>query len=92
MVLCYILKGSDNYYYCGITNNIARRIAQHNTGMSKSTNKHRPLVIIFTGLFTNHMQARIMEKIIKNTGVQKWYNKNIKYKSSIVPNQHFHHY
>jgi len=35
----YILKCADNSYYTGVTNNIERRIAEHNSGIT-------PLVIL----------------------------------------------
>lgn len=79
MIFCYILKGKEGFYYCGITKRIADRIIQHNKGMSKSTQKKRPYTIIYTEIFTNMMQARIREKQVKNFGVERWYNKHIKF-------------
>jgi putative endonuclease len=76
-ITTYILKGRKDFYYCGITKNIAKRIIQHNCGMNKSTRNYRPLVIIFTRNFTNRMQARLLEEKIKNEGVKKWYHRNV---------------
>jgi putative endonuclease len=76
----YIIKGINEFYYCGITKNISRRIIQHNLGMSNSTKNNRPFVIIYLKTYTNSLQARITEKKIKSQGVFKWYLKNIKFK------------
>lgn len=43
----YLLRCSDNSLYCGITNNIEKRVIEHNSGMgSKYTNSHRPVELV----------------------------------------------
>lgn len=77
MSYCYILKGEKDFYYCGITRDIVRRLQQHNTGKSKSTRVHLPLIIKFLQEYNDMKEARRKEIIIKNQGVKKWYQKNI---------------
>ena len=44
----YILKCSDNTYYTGITNNIKRRIHEHETNKgAKYTRNRRPVNLVY---------------------------------------------
>lgn len=44
----YILKCSDGSYYTGSTNNIDRRVAQHNNGTgAKYTHSHSPVELAY---------------------------------------------
>lgn len=65
--LCvYIVRCSDNSYYTGVTNNIDRRLFEHNTGLNKEsyTYKRRPVKLVFHYLLPPH-QAIQFEKQIK---------------------------
>ena len=63
----YILKCSDNSYYTGITNNLERRIREHNAGINKGcyTYNKRPLNLVFQQEFNDVIQAIYFEKKIK---------------------------
>lgn len=63
----YILKCSDNSYYTGIINNIARRFEEHEFGINKEcyTFKGRPLTMEFYQVFNDILQAIDFEKKIK---------------------------
>lgn len=39
----YIVRCCDNYLYIGITNNLQKRVSQHNLGLSKITKNRRPI-------------------------------------------------
>ena len=63
----YILKCSDDSYYTGITNDIERRMFEHETGYDKTcyTYNRRPVVVKFCD-FTNDVNIAIAwEKQIK---------------------------
>jgi len=46
--LLYILKCKDGTYYTGITNDLSRRVKQHNEGTaSRYTRSRRPVKVIF---------------------------------------------
>ncbi len=68
----YILKCSDNLLYVGITNNLERRIEEHQNGLNKDcfTFKRRPIKLIFSQSFNDVNQAISFEKKIK-----KWSSK-----------------
>lgn len=63
----YILKCSDDSYYTGITNNIARRFEEHQFGINKDcyTFKRRPLTMEFYQEFNDVLQAIYFEKKLK---------------------------
>ena len=43
----YLLRCSDNSLYCGISNNVSRRVDEHNTGKgAKYTRSRRPVELI----------------------------------------------
>mgnify|MGYP001130305643 CR=1 FL=1 len=67
MYYVYILKCSDDLLYTGITNNIERRLEEHNKGLNKNcfTFKRRPLELIFNQVFNDVEQAICFEKKIK---------------------------
>jgi putative endonuclease len=63
----YILKCSDDSYYVGVTNNLIRRMNEHQTGRSiKSyTFDKRPLKLVYSREFTNILKAIAYEKQLK---------------------------
>ena len=69
----YILECSDNLLYTGITNDVSRRLAEHNAGLDKNsfTYKRRPVKVIFYQDFNDVNQAIWFEKKIKKWSAQK---------------------
>jgi putative endonuclease len=65
--IVYILLCNDNSYYTGITNNLERRIQEHENGTDPSsyTCKRLPVKLVFHELFTDVNQAIAFEKQIK---------------------------
>ncbi len=59
--IVYILKCRDGSLYCGITTDLARRVAQHNAGKgAKYTRARRPVTTAcFRGPFTRSRAAKI---------------------------------
>ena len=68
----YILLCSDGLTYTGITNNVARRVQEHQMGLNRTcfTYKRRPVKLIFKQEFSDVLQAIYFEKKIK-----KWSGK-----------------
>lgn len=56
----------DNQHYTGITNNIDRRIQEHNAGFNKSTKARTPFVLIYSEETRSRAEARIREKYLKS--------------------------
>lgn len=63
----YILKCSDKSYYTGVTNDLERRFAEHQTGDDKKsyTFKRRPLKLAYFESFNEINNAINWEKRIK---------------------------
>jgi len=62
----YILKCSDGSYYTGVTNDLERRVFQHNAGSGGSyTKSRRPVKLVFCEVFGNILDAIAAEKQIK---------------------------
>ncbi|HKK61720.1 MAG TPA: GIY-YIG nuclease family protein [Bacteroidales bacterium] len=69
----YILLCKDNSYYTGITNNIEKRIVEHNHSPNKTsyTYSRRPVKIVFYETFQNPNDAILWEKRIKGWSRKK---------------------
>lgn len=62
MFYIYILKSlKDNRTYVGYTDNLERRMAEHNAGRSKATKNRRPLELIFSEQFQASSEAKKRE-------------------------------
>jgi len=62
----YIIRSlKEQFLYVGSTNNLERRLDEHNTGMSKSTAPFQPFELLsFIATKTEH-QARTLEQYFK---------------------------
>ena len=69
----YILKCKDNSFYTGFTNNLDRRLYEHNAGLSKDsyTYDKRPVELVWYEMFTEPTQAILIEKKIKGWSRRK---------------------
>lgn len=62
----YILKCSDDTYYTGWTNNLEKRIDDHNSGKgAKYTKGRRPVVLAYYEIFATRQEAMKREYEIK---------------------------
>lgn len=63
----YAIKSvNKNYIYVGLTNNLKRRLAQHNSGKEKTTKPYRPFKIIHIEQHKDKNSARKGEKFLKS--------------------------
>ena len=69
----YILRCSDESYYTGVTNNVDRRVSEHQQGLIPDcyTHKRRPLELVFAAHFNNVRNAIEREKQIKGWSRKK---------------------
>ena len=66
MVYVYVLKSLKNAkHYIGYTNNIERRLEDHNRGKNRSLRNKGPFEIIYREPFQNRLGAIKREKQIK---------------------------
>jgi putative endonuclease len=64
------------YIYVGITNNLERRINQHQEGKESTTRSYRPFKLILTESYKTRPDARQREKKLKS-GYGKEYLKTL---------------
>jgi putative endonuclease len=77
MFFVYAIKSTvRNYIYVGMTNNVERRMMEHNNGENRSTKAYRPFVLIYTEAFSTRIEAREKEKYLKS-GIGKEYLKSL---------------
>jgi putative endonuclease len=55
-----------NYIYVGLTNNLERRLRQHNEGKETTTRLYRPFEMIHVEKYETRMEARRREKYLKS--------------------------
>jgi len=68
----YILKCSDDSYYTGVTNNLEKRINEHQSGIIKGYTSNRlPIRLVFSERFSDINQAIRFEKQIKGWNRKK---------------------
>lgn len=65
--LYILLSLKDNKFYIGATNNLTRRINEHNNGKVFSTKGRRPLKLIYYSAFLNEKDTVASEKYFKTT-------------------------
>ena len=63
----YLLRCADNSFYCGVTNNIDRRVAEHNTSKrgAKYTRSRRPVELVGLKNAESRSEAQSLEARIK---------------------------
>jgi len=64
--ICYLLHCADGTLYCGITNDLERRLATHNAGAgAKYTRSRLPVMLAYTELCADKSSALKREREIK---------------------------
>jgi putative endonuclease len=71
-----MLKSLKNgKYYVGISENIIRRLKEHNSGKLETTSKNKPFVVVFQKEYLDYKEARRHEIWLKK--------KDLKYKDKV---------
>ena len=77
MYYVYVIKSLvKNYIYVGMTNDIERRVLEHNSEENKSTKAYKPFILIHKEQFETRIEARKREKYLKS-GIGKEFLKSI---------------
>ena len=61
-----LLCERSSRYYVGSTNDVSRRVAEHNAGKTTSTRSYRPWRLVYTETFETLAEARQREREIKS--------------------------
>src|SRR5215208_1641764 len=69
----YIIECNDGLYYTGVTNNLDRRLKEHNNGLNAKcfTYNRLPVTLRYEEHFTNINQAIAWEKQVKGWSRKK---------------------
>lgn len=69
MYYMYVLKSKkDDYSYLGSTNDLRRRLSEHNSGKVQSTMSRRPLELRYYEAYAIENDARKREASLKKDG------------------------
>ncbi len=78
MFYVYVISSTArNYKYVGLTDNVERRINEHQSGKNKTTKPYRPYKVILIEQFETRVKARMREKYLKS-GIGKEFLKTLK--------------
>ncbi len=73
MFYVYVIKSKfRNYIYIGLSNNLDRRLKEHQEGLNKTTKPYRPFDLIYTENFESRVEARKREKYLKSGIGKEW--------------------
>ena len=61
-----------NYIYVGISDNVKRRVEEHNVGYNRTTRPYRPFKLIYEEKFATRQEARAREKFLKGGSGKKF--------------------
>jgi predicted GIY-YIG superfamily endonuclease len=68
----YILRCRDGSYYTGHTDNLEKRVAEHQTGLCEGyTARRLPVELVFSQEFASRVEAMGMEQRIKGWSRRK---------------------
>jgi len=67
MYVVYAIKSLNrNYLYVGLTDNLERRLNQHNNGYNRTTKAYKPFELIYSEELETRPEARVREKFLKS--------------------------
>jgi putative endonuclease len=77
--LYIIFSKSFNRYYIGHTNNLQRRLTEHNAGQTKSTRYGIPWTLVYTKQFDSNIEANQEELRLKKMKSRRYIENLIDY-------------
>ncbi|MEA2020143.1 MAG: GIY-YIG nuclease family protein [Patescibacteria group bacterium] len=73
-----LLSEKDGKRYIGYTEDLRKRVKEHNSGKVKSTRHRRPLHLIYYEACLNKKDAKAREKYLKGAWGYKFLDKRLK--------------
>jgi len=66
MYYVYVLRSSsDSHLYTGFTNDLERRVKEHNAGLVSSTSHRKPFELVYYEAYSSEEEARHRESNLK---------------------------
>jgi len=79
MYYIYVLKSEfDGNMYTGYSNDIKKRLQQHNDGLVASTKNRRPFILIYFEACLNQQDATHREKYLKTSWGKRYIKARLK--------------
>jgi putative endonuclease len=79
MFFVYVLISKiDNKFYIGLTQDVEKRLAEHNSGKNVSTKHRKPLILVYYEAYLNQEDASGREKFLKSGSGHSFLNKQLK--------------
>lgn len=76
MYFVYAIKSlKKDWVYVGITDNLDRRLNQHNKGYNRSTKPYAPFAMVYSEEHPDRASARLREKYLKTASGKRWLKK-----------------
>jgi putative endonuclease len=73
MYFVYAIKSVEqSYIYVGLTDNLDRRLNQHNKGYNKSTKPYRPFFCFYVEEYSTRPEARKREIFLKKASGKRF--------------------
>lgn len=72
-----LLSKKSERFYVGMTNNLSRRLKEHNSFRVNSTKAFSPWVILHQEAFETRVEARQREKYLKSAAGRRWRKNNL---------------
>ena len=80
MYYVYLLvSAKDLKQYIGLTEDIDRRVVEHNSGKVESTRYRRPLALAYFEAYVDRRDAEGRERFLKSGSGKKYLRKQLKY-------------
>lgn len=80
MVYTYVLQSmKDNKFYTGSTNDLRRRIKEHEEGKIPSSRYRKPFKLIYYESCLNDHDARLREKYLKTAWGKRYIKNRLKH-------------
>ena len=73
----YILMSEKGEKYIGVTNDLKQRLAQHNSGQTKTTKNNGTYKIIWYSAFNNKPRAYDFERYLKSSSGHAFAHKHL---------------
>ena len=68
----YLLLSAEGYHYTGQTPDLARRLAEHNSGLCHSTKHGTSWSVVHTEEFATRSEGMRREKFLKSRSGRRW--------------------
>ena len=68
----YILKSMEKLIYVGMTQDVTKRLEEHNSGKSYYTKRGTNWKMVYSETFDSSEEVRKREKYFKNTAGKEW--------------------